>query len=106
MTPSLIRTDADEVTYNLHIMLRFEMENALLEGKLAVQDAPEAWNAKMQQYLGITPPDNGKQGILQDVHWSSGLMGYFPTYSLGNFLSITSAQADQRQFRFGLRLSF
>ncbi len=84
---SLIRVEADEVTYNLHIMLRFEMENALLEGKLAFKDAPEAWNAKMQAYLGITPPDDAK-GILQDVHWSSGLVGYFPTYSLGTMLSV------------------
>ena len=85
---SLVRVEADEVTYNLHILLRFEMENDLLEGKLAVKDAPDAWNSKMEAYLGVTPPDNGKQGILQDVHWSSGLMGYFPTYSLGNFLSV------------------
>jgi carboxypeptidase Taq len=84
---SLIRVEADEVTYNLHIMLRFEMENDLLEGKLAVKDAPEAWNAKMQEYLGITPP-NDAQGILQDVHWSSGLVGYFPTYALGTLLSV------------------
>ena len=85
---SLVRVEADEVTYNLHIMLRFEIENDLLEGKLAVKDTPEAWNAKMQAYMGITPPDNGKEGVLQDVHWSSGLFGYFPTYSLGNFLSV------------------
>ncbi len=85
---SLIRVEADEVTYNLHIMLRFEMENDLLEGKLAVKDARDAWNDKMQAYLGITPPDDGKHGVLQDVHWSSGLFGYFPTYSLGNFLSV------------------
>jgi carboxypeptidase Taq len=84
---SLIRVEADEVTYNLHIMLRFEMENALLEGKLAVKDAPDAWNTKMKDYLGIVPP-NDAEGILQDVHWSSGLVGYFPTYSLGNFLSL------------------
>ncbi|HML24733.1 MAG TPA: carboxypeptidase M32 [Aggregatilinea sp.] len=84
---SLIRVEADEVTYNLHIMLRFEMENDLLEGKLAVKDAPAAWNAKMEQYMGIVPPTD-TQGILQDVHWSSGLVGYFPTYSLGNFLSV------------------
>ncbi|MBI5960446.1 MAG: carboxypeptidase M32 [Chloroflexi bacterium] len=84
---SLIRVEADEVTYNLHVMLRFEMENALLEGKLAVKDAPDAWNSKMQAYLGITPP-NDAEGILQDVHWSSGLVGYFPTYSLGTFLSL------------------
>ena len=85
---SLVRVEADEVTYNLHIMLRFEMENALLEGKLAVKDAPDAWNTKMEEYLGITPPDDGKEGVLQDIHWSSGLVGYFPTYSLGNFLSV------------------
>jgi carboxypeptidase Taq len=85
---SLVRVEADEVTYNLHIMLRFELENALLEGKLAVKDAPDAWNAKMEEYLGITPPNYGKEGVLQDVHWSSGLVGYFPTYSLGNFLSL------------------
>ncbi|MBN1203164.1 MAG: carboxypeptidase M32 [Anaerolineae bacterium] len=87
VTHSLIRTESDEVTYNLHIMLRFEMENDLLEGKLAIKDAPDAWNAKMESYLGITPPDDTK-GILQDVHWSSGLTGYFPTYSLGNFLAV------------------
>jgi len=84
---SLIRVEADEVTYNLHIMLRFELENALLEEKLAVKDAPEAWNEKMQAYLGITPPTD-REGILQDIHWSGGSVGYFPTYSLGNFLSV------------------
>ncbi|HVF84998.1 MAG TPA: carboxypeptidase M32 [Abditibacteriaceae bacterium] len=84
--PSCIRVEADEVTYNLHIILRYEMENDLLEGRLSVADAPAAWNAKMQQYLGVTPPDDA-HGILQDVHWSIGAMGYFPTYSLGNILS-------------------
>ncbi|RPI99048.1 MAG: carboxypeptidase M32 [Chloroflexi bacterium] len=84
---SLIRVEADEVTYNLHIMLRFELENALLEERLAVKDLRDAWNAKMEQYLGITPPNDGKEGVLQDVHWSSCLVGYFPTYSLGNFLA-------------------
>lgn len=84
---SLIRVEADEVTYNLHIMLRFEMENDLLEGKLAFKDAPDAWNSKMEQYLGVTPPTN-REGILQDVHWSSGLVGYFPTYALGTLLSV------------------
>ena len=84
---SLIRVEADEVTYNLHIMLRFELENALLEGKLAVKDLRDAWNSKMESYLGITPPNDGKEGVLQDVHWSSCLVGYFPTYSLGNFLA-------------------
>lgn len=85
--PSLIRVEADEVTYNLHIILRYELENELLEGRLSVADAPEAWNAKMQELLGLTPPDN-REGILQDVHWSIGIMGYFPTYSLGNVLSV------------------
>ena len=85
---SLVRVEADEVTYNLHIMLRFELENALLEEKLAVKDLRDAWNDKMQAYLGIIPPNDGKDGVLQDVHWSSGLVGYFPTYSLGNFLSM------------------
>ncbi len=85
---SQIRVEADEVTYNLHIMMRFELEKDLLEGRLAVPDLRDAWNAKMESYLGITPEDDGKHGVLQDVHWSSGLVGYFPTYSLGNFLSV------------------
>lgn len=84
--PSFIRVEADEVTYNLHILVRFEMESDLLEGKLAFKDVPEAWNAKMQAYLGITPSNNS-EGCLQDVHWSEGLIGYFPTYTLGNLLS-------------------
>ena len=85
--PSLIRVEADEVTYNLHILLRFEVEQALLSGELSVADAPAAWDAKMQAYFGLTPPDDA-QGILQDVHWSSGAIGYFPTYSVGNLLSV------------------
>lgn len=86
VTPSLIRVEADEVTYNLHTLLRFELECALLEGTLDVGDVPDAWDAKMQEYLGITPPTDA-QGCLQDVHWSAGLIGYFPTYSIGNLLS-------------------
>ncbi|GAB4448137.1 MAG: carboxypeptidase M32 [Anaerolineae bacterium] len=85
--PSLIRVEADEVTYNLHIFLRFELEQDLLTGRLAVADLPAAWNAKMEAYLGLTPPDDGV-GVLQDVHWSGGSMGYFPTYTLGNVLSL------------------
>jgi len=81
--PSLIRVEADEVTYNLHIILRMELEIAMLEGELQVVDLPGAWNEKMQQYLGIQP-SNDADGVLQDVHWSLGVMGYFPTYSLGN----------------------
>lgn len=85
--PSLIRVEADEATYNLHIMLRLEMEIALMEGSLKAKDAPEAWNEKFKQYLGIVPPDDA-QGVLQDVHWSFGGLGYFPTYALGNLVSV------------------
>jgi carboxypeptidase Taq len=85
--PSFIRVEADEVTYNFHIMLRFELENEMLEGKIKIAELPEAWNAKMETYLGIVPP-NDAQGVLQDVHWSSGMLGYFPTYSLGNLISV------------------
>jgi carboxypeptidase Taq len=81
--PSFIRVEADEVTYNLHIILRFEMERAMIDGSLAVDDIPEAWNAKMRELFGITPPDDGV-GCLQDIHWSMGTYGYFPTYALGN----------------------
>lgn len=81
--PSLIRVEADELTYSLHVILRFELEVALIEGSLAVRDIPEAWNAKMQDLLGIKPTNN-KEGCLQDVHWSIGAFGYFPTYTLGN----------------------
>ena len=86
VTPSLIRVEADEATYNLHTLLRFELECALLEGTLDVSDVPDAWDAKMHEYLGITPPSDSS-GCLQDVHWSAGLIGYFPTYSIGNLLS-------------------
>ncbi len=85
--PSLIRVEADEVTYNLHIFLRFELEQDLLAGRLAVADLPEAWNGKMEAYLGVAPPDDAA-GVLQDVHWSMGLLGYFPSYALGNLLAV------------------
>jgi carboxypeptidase Taq len=81
--PSLIRVEADEVTYNLHILLRFELEIRLIRGDLEVRSLPEAWNEKMHTYLGLTPPDYAS-GVMQDVHWSSGSIGYFPTYTLGN----------------------
>ncbi len=87
VNPSFIRVEADEVTYGLHIMLRFELENDLLEGRLKAADVPEAWNAKLQESLGIRPPST-KEGALQDIHWSSGLIGYFPTYQLGNLISL------------------
>jgi carboxypeptidase Taq len=81
--PSLIRTEADEATYNLHVLLRFEIERALLRKELSPADLPGAWNEKMRQYLGLTPPDDAR-GCLQDIHWSGGAVGYFPTYTLGN----------------------
>jgi len=82
--PSFIRVESDETTYNLHILLRFEMEQAMLGNDLSVDDVPAAWNERMKKYLGLTPPDDAK-GCLQDVHWSHGSFGYFPTYSLGSF---------------------
>jgi carboxypeptidase Taq len=81
--PSLIRTESDEATYNLHILVRFELEQALLVDELGVADLPAAWREKYRHYLGIEPP-NDSDGVLQDVHWSSGAIGYFPTYTLGN----------------------
>lgn len=81
--PSLIRIEADEVTYNLHIILRFEIEHALISGDLKVKDLPDAWNAKMKELLGVTPKTD-REGCLQDIHWSMGAFGYFPTYTLGN----------------------
>jgi carboxypeptidase Taq len=85
--PSLIRVDADEVTYNLHVIIRFEMELALLEGRLTVQELPEAWRAAYAESLGVTPPDD-RDGVLQDVHWYAGLVGgQFQGYTLGNILS-------------------
>jgi carboxypeptidase Taq len=82
-TPSLIRVEADEATYNLHVMLRFDIERGLISGRLNVKELPDEWNAAVTRYLGITPPDD-RRGCLQDVHWSAGLIGYFPTYTLGN----------------------
>ncbi len=92
--PSLIRVEADEATYNLHIMLRLELEIALMEGSLEVKDLPEAWNTRMQEYLGLTPP-NDAMGVLQDVHWSNGYIGYFATYALGNLISVQLWQRIQ-----------
>lgn len=84
--PSFVRVNADEATYNLHIMLRLELEIGMVEGSIAIKDLPEIWNAKMQEYFGITPP-NDAMGVLQDVHWSYGSIGYFSTYALGNLVS-------------------
>ena len=84
--PSLIRVEADEATYNLHVMLRVELEIALVEGRLEVRDLPDAWRSAMQDYLGLTP-DTDSHGVLQDIHWSIGAFGYFATYTLGNLIS-------------------
>ena len=84
--PSLIRVEADEATYNLHIMLRLELEIAMIEGKAGAKDLPDLWNSKMQDSLGVTPPNDAK-GVLQDIHWSAGSIGYFSTYALGNLIS-------------------
>lgn len=85
--PSFIRVEADEATYNMHIMLRLEIEIALTSGELEARDLPEVWNTRMKEYLGIVPPNNAK-GVLQDVHWSHGYIGYFSTYALGNLVSV------------------
>jgi len=84
---SLIRVESDEATYNLHIMLRVEMEIAMLSGEVATHDLPDLWNTRMQEYLGLMP-DSDAGGILQDIHWSIGAMGYFATYTLGNLISV------------------
>jgi carboxypeptidase Taq len=80
--PSFIRIESDEITYNIHIIIRFEIENMLINEEIKVEDVPTVWNNKMQEYLGITPPDDS-QGCLQDIHWSFGGFGYFPSYTLG-----------------------
>jgi carboxypeptidase Taq len=86
VAPSFIRVEADEVTYNLHILLRFELEKQLVTKELAVEDLPGAWNNGMEELLGLSPPDDAK-GVLQDIHWSAGMIGYFPTYALGNLFA-------------------
>lgn len=85
--PSLIRIHADEVTYNMHVILRFELEQEIVNGRIDLRDLPEAWNAKVDEYLGLEVP-NDAEGVLQDVHWSGGSIGYFSTYSLGNVMSL------------------
>ncbi len=95
VNPSLIRTESDEVTYNLHIIIRFEIEREIIEGSLAVQDIPEVWDQKVKKYLGIDVPGDA-QGCLQDVHWSCGYFGYFPTYALGNLYAAQLYAAASR----------
>jgi len=95
--PTFIRTESDEVTYSLHIIVRFEIEKALIDGTLKVKEVPDAWNAKMQEYLGITPKTFA-EGCLQDIHWSMGGIGYFPTYTLGNLYAAQFFQAFEREY--------
>ncbi len=93
---SLIRTEADEVTYNLHIMLRFDIENALINRELSVDELPSIWNEKMEEYIGVVPK-NDSEGVLQDVHWSHGSFGYFPSYMLGNLYSAQIYHTMQKE---------
>ena len=94
--PGLIRVEADEATYNLHIILRFQLEQDVINGDLDTDDLPAAWNEKYEQYLGITPP-NEADGVLQDIHWSSGAIGYFATYSLGNLFASQLFQSAENE---------
>lgn len=94
--PSFIRVEADELTYNLHIMIRYEIEKGLVDGTYEVKDLPEIWNGKMREYLGVEPPTDSL-GVLQDVHWSYGAFGYFPTYSLGNLYAAQIRRTILRQ---------
>ncbi len=99
--PGTLRVEADEITYHFHIMLRFEIEKGIIEGKLKVKDLPEIWNSKMKEYLGVSPKSDS-EGVLQDIHWSGGSVGYFPTYSLGTFLG---AQWEERINNSELRIN-
>jgi carboxypeptidase Taq len=96
--PSLIRIEADEVTYNLHVMIRYEIEKALMNREIKVSDLPEIWKAKMKEYLGVVPPDD-KRGVLQDVHWAGGSFGYFPSYTLGNIYSAQLYNAARKEIK-------
>lgn len=96
VTPSLIRVDADEVTYNLHIVLRYELELSLLDGALPVSELPAEWNRRMKEILGVSPA-NDLEGVLQDIHWAWGEFGYFPTYALGNLYSASLFAALKRE---------
>jgi carboxypeptidase Taq len=95
VSPSLIRIEADEVTYNLHIVLRYELELLMVRDALPLAELPAAWNARMEKYLGVTPPDDSR-GVLQDIHWAWGELGYFPTYSLGNLYAASLYRAAGR----------
>jgi carboxypeptidase Taq len=94
--PSFIRIEADEVTYPLHVMLRFEIESGLIDGTLEAEDIPDLWDRKMQQYLGLSTRGNDKDGCLQDIHWTDGAFGYFPSYTMGALNAAQIADAVGR----------
>jgi carboxypeptidase Taq len=96
LRPGLIRVEADELSYTLHIVLRFELEQALLEEGLPVLELPAAWNRRMVELLGHTPP-NDREGCLQDIHWAEGLFGYFPSYALGHLISAQLSETMEAQ---------
>jgi len=98
VTPSMIRVEADELTYNLHIVLRYEIERDLIEGRIEVADLPDRWNSAMVELLGIEP-SSAAEGVLQDIHWASGLFGYFPTYSLGNLYAAQFMESARKALR-------
>jgi len=102
--PSLIRVEADEVTYNLHVMLRFELERGLIDGSVNVNDLPERWNDAMDDYLGVIP-DSDANGVLQDVHWSMASFGYFPTYTLGTLMAAQLTEALREDVPLDARLA-
>ena len=95
VSPSLIRVEADELTYSLHIMVRYEIEKGILSGEYLIKDLPKIWNEKMNEYLGVIPSTDS-EGVLQDVHWSCGLIGYFPSYALGNVYSLQILNAMKK----------
>jgi carboxypeptidase Taq len=95
--PGYIRVEADEVTYPAHVMLRFEIERRLIDGSMQVEDIPAAWNAQMQQLLGLSTEGNFKDGCMQDVHWPDGLFGYFPCYTLGAMYAAQFFAAMRRE---------
>ena len=95
--PGVHRVEADEVSYNLHILVRYELERALIEGELSVESLPRVWGEKYMEYLGVEP-GNDTDGVLQDIHWSSGYFGYFPTYTLGNLYAAQIYHSLRQQF--------
>jgi len=98
ISPSLIRTEADEISYNLHIILRFEIEKEMIEGSIDLKDLPQIWNFKVKEYFGIKVPSDSL-GVLQDVHWSCGLIGYFPTYAIGNLYAAQFYSVMEKQIK-------